>query len=115
MNRLFGILLAIALYCIGLLVNPAAADDWMLRVETSSRVCHVQLKTAAPLGDDFKGPFSSRKAACQEALNQYDDAASDQGKCWTYGGGTISGCKSDGINLPASASNRPAKTKGKSK
>lgn len=86
---------------VALVDRPAMAADWMLRVETSSRVCHVQLKTASPLGQDFKGPFASRKEACQEALNQYDSSASDQGKCWTYGGGTISGCKSDGINLPS--------------
>jgi hypothetical protein len=80
--------------------SHAHADDWMLRVETSSRVCHVQLKTASPLGADLKGHFSSRKRACQEAINQYDDSGSDQKRCWRYGGGTISGCKSDGITLP---------------
>lgn len=81
--------------------QPAAADDWMLRVEVSaSRVCHVQLKTAAPLGADFKGPFPSRKAACQEAANQYDADISDPNKCWTYGGGTVDGCKNEEIKLP---------------
>jgi hypothetical protein len=70
---------------------PAKADDWMLRVQTMGRVCHVQLKTAAPLGEDFKGPFPSRKAACQEAANQHDSSLSDQSKCWTYGSGTVTG------------------------
>jgi hypothetical protein len=78
----------------------AFADDWMLRVQTTSRVCHVQLKTAAPLGQDLKGPFASRKAACNEANNQYDDTLSDQSKCWTFGQGTRDGCKSDGVVLP---------------
>lgn len=84
----------------------ANAADWMLRVQTTSRVCHVQLKTAAPLGEDFKGPFASRKEACQEAANQYDDSASDPSKCWTYGGGTVSGCRADGITLPPTRSRR---------
>jgi hypothetical protein len=83
-----------------LLPAQARADDWMVRVQTTSRVCHVQLKTAAPLGADFKGPLPSRKAACQEAANQYDDSASDQQKCWTYGDGTINGCGADGVTLP---------------
>jgi hypothetical protein len=96
-------LLSIALTNISMSASVAAADEWMLRVETSSRVCHVQLKTAAPLGDDFKGPFSSRKDACKEASNQYDGTLSDQGKCWTYGNGTIGGCKRDGIVLPPPA------------
>jgi hypothetical protein len=80
--------------------EQSRAADWMLRVQTMSRVCHVQLSTASPIGDDFKGPFSSRKKACEEAANQYDETTSDQSKCWTYGGGTVSGCKSDGITLP---------------
>jgi hypothetical protein len=78
----------------------AAAADWMLRVQPSGRICHVQLKTASPIGDDFKGPFRSRKAACQEAANQYDDSLSDQSKCWTYGRGTVTGCKNEGVTLP---------------
>lgn len=78
----------------------AGAADWMLRVQTMGRICHVQLKTATPIGEDFKGPFSSRKSACQEAENQYDDSLSDQSKCWTYGGGTVTGCKNDGVTLP---------------
>jgi hypothetical protein len=77
-----------------------AADEWMLRVETSGRVCHVQPTTAAPLGKDLKGPFSTRKAACAEAKNQYDDSSSDPTKCWTYGQGTIDVCKKEGIDLP---------------
>jgi hypothetical protein len=81
----------------------AKADDWMLRVQTMGRVCHVQLKTAAPLGEDFKGPFPSRKSACQEAANQYDSSLSDQSKCWTYGSGTVTGCNKDGITLPPSS------------
>jgi hypothetical protein len=90
-------------------VNASAAD-WMLRVQTMGRICHVQLKTASPLGEDFKGPFSSRKAACQEGANQYDESLSDTSKCWEYGGGTVSGCKTDGITLPPK---RSTKTKGR--
>ena len=84
----------------------AQADDWMLRVELSGRVCHVQLKTASKLGEDFKGPFASRKAACVEAGKQYDPDLSDKSKCWTYGGGTVSGCKTDGVTLPPSSATK---------
>jgi hypothetical protein len=82
----------------------SVAADWMLRVEDSGRVCHVQLKTASRIGDDFKGPFSSRKAACQEAATQYDD--SDRSKCWTYGGGTVTGCRNEGVTLPPKKSGK---------
>lgn len=81
-------------------INQASATDWMVRVQTMSRVCHVQLKTAAPLGEDFRGPFSSRREACREAAVHYDEMLSDPSKCWTYGGGTVTGCKRDGVTLP---------------
>jgi hypothetical protein len=81
-------------------IETSGAADWMLRVQTMGRICHVQLATASPIGEDFKGPFPSRKSACQEAANQYDETLSDQSKCWTYGGGTVSGCKIDGVTLP---------------
>jgi hypothetical protein len=76
------------------------AADWMLRVQTSSRTCHVQLKTAAPLGTDMSGPFSSRKEACQAASDAFDSSFTDPTKCWTYGGGTVDGCEQDGVHLP---------------
>jgi hypothetical protein len=81
-------------------ITAAKADDWMLRRQSPSLVCHVQLKTAAPLGSDFKGPFDSRKKACQSGADNYDKEMSDTTKCWGYGGGTISGCANDGITLP---------------
>jgi hypothetical protein len=84
-------------------IDAAFADDWMLRVETSGRTCHVQLKTASPLGADFKGPFPSRPLACAEARNQYDSASTDSTKCWAYGSGTIDGCKKDGVTLPSNS------------
>jgi hypothetical protein len=99
MKRVSQIILAILALTVST-TDQSRAADWMLRVQTMSRVCHVQLSTASPIGEDFKGPFSSRKKACEEAANQYDETASDQSKCWTYGGGTVSGCKSDGITLP---------------
>lgn len=80
--------------------GAAVAEDWMVRVVTTSRTCNVQVKTAAPLGADFKGPFKTRKDACREAANQYDKDLSNMQKCWTYGGGTVSGCASDGVALP---------------
>lgn len=96
---LMSFLAAVAL--VSLMGTVAHADDWMLRVQTMGRTCHVQLKTASPLGQDFKGPFQSRKAACQEASNQYDNSATDQQKCWTYGAGTVKVCMKDGVNLPS--------------
>ena len=81
------------------LANRAMADDWMLRVETSSRVCHVQLATASRLGADLSGPFSSRRDACVDAQNKYDSSLSDTSKCWDYGRGTVSWCSEDGVTL----------------
>lgn len=91
-------------------IVPAYADEWMLRVETSGRVCHVQKRTASPLGEDFKGPFATRKATCTEAKDQYDDSTTDTGKCWTYGRGTVTGCKLDGITLPPQSLRKKQKT-----
>jgi hypothetical protein len=79
--------------------NYACAEDWMLRVQGTSRTCHVQPKTALPMGDDLKGPFPSRKAACQEAESLENDDRSDQSKCWSFGGSTVSGCKPEGVTL----------------
>jgi len=78
----------------------AEAADWMLRREDSNGACHVQMKTADALGSDLSGPFSSRKAACLDAASRYEAATSDPKKCGTYGGGTVSGCVSDGVTLP---------------
>jgi hypothetical protein len=100
MTRRLAVHVPVSLLIFLLPMKIAAAADWMLRVETSSRACHVQLRTAAPLGRDFKGPFPSRQAACAEASNQYDSTLSNQGKCWTYGGGTIDGCGQEHITLP---------------
>ncbi len=80
--------------------SSAKADDWMVRVQDGSRTCHVQRKTASPMGSDLKGPFPSRLKACQTASDLYDGSLTDQTKCYTYGGGTVDGCKSDGIKLP---------------
>jgi len=78
----------------------ALADDWVVRVQSSSRACSVQLKTSATTEKPFKGPFDSRKKACIEAANQYDDTMTDQKKCWTYLKGTVDDCKKDDIALP---------------
>jgi hypothetical protein len=83
-------------------LSEAQAEDWMVRRETSSGVCHVQSKTASPLGPDLSGPFESRKAACQDAANLYEAASGDPQKCSSYGGGTVTGCLIDGIGLPPS-------------
>jgi hypothetical protein len=78
----------------------AVAEEWVLRKETSSAICHVQKSTASPLGEDYHGPFPNRKAACEDAKVSYDDSSTDKSKCIGYGRGTIDGCKVDGVSLP---------------
>lgn len=78
----------------------AAENDWVLRRQTMSNVCHVQLKTAAPLGKTLVGSYPLRIVACQAALDLYDKNLEDTSKCWSYGGGTVAGCSKDGITLP---------------
>lgn len=75
-------------------------DEWMVRRQTTSGICHVQLKTASPLGSDLAGPFSTRKDACEKASELYDSSGTDSSKCSGYGSGTASACKNDGIKLP---------------
>ena len=83
------------------LTVSAYAEDWVLRVTTTSRACHVQLKTADRLGADMDGPFTTEAAACKAALRAYDSQLSDPSKCWTYGGGTVKGCNAAGVTLPS--------------
>ena len=90
-----------ALLGVSCLSVSAYADEWMLRVTTTSRACHVQLKTADRLGADMDGPFTSEAAACKAALKAYDPQLSDPSKCWTYGGGTVKGCNAVGVALPS--------------
>ena len=78
----------------------AHSEDWVVRKENSNAICHVQKKTAAPLGSDYHGPFPTRQAACQDAKSSYDDTLTDKSKCMGYGGGTVDGCKIDGVSLP---------------
>lgn len=77
-----------------------AADQWMVRRESSSGACHVQVKTASPLGADLAGPFDARKAACLKSKDRFDPDATDPNKCFTYGQGTVDGCKKEGVILP---------------
>lgn len=77
-----------------------AAEEWMV-AKTPKGVCNVQLKTAALLGSEpFKGPFSTRGAACAEASKQYDPDLKDPSKCTAYEVGSIAGCAIDQIPLP---------------
>lgn len=96
-------LIAIALFSLFNISSELfAADQWMLRRETSSGACHVQKKTASPLGADLAGPFDNRKDACNKASDLYDADGTDSSKCSTYGQGTIGGCKNEGVTLPPS-------------
>lgn len=86
--------------CLTAFSVDAYAEDWMVRRQGASQICHVQKKTASPLGQDFKGPFGSRKDACTSAAENYDDSKSKADKCWEFGGGTIDGCATEGVKLP---------------
>jgi hypothetical protein len=88
------------LFLVRLPVPLLAADQWMVRRETSSGVCHLQKKTASLLGVNLAGPFDSRKGACLKAKDLYDPDGTDSSKCTTYGQGTIGGCKNEVILLP---------------
>jgi hypothetical protein len=83
-----------------LTLNAARADDWVLRADTSSRACRIQLATAAPIGDQIGSNYSSRVDACNGALGQYDSSMSDTTKCWAYVRQTVDWCSDDGVNLP---------------
>jgi hypothetical protein len=72
--------------------------DWALRRQDSG-VCHVQLRTASPLGSTL-GLYDTRKEACKDALDRYEAATTSDDKCGTYGGGTVDACKKEGIDLP---------------
>ncbi len=90
----------VLLAVVGISIPLFGADQWMLRRETSGGECHVQKKTASPLGADLAGPFDTRKDACLKAKDLYDPDATDPSKCSTYGNGTVDGCKNDGVPLP---------------
>jgi hypothetical protein len=80
--------------------GTARADDWVLRVDTSSRACRIELATAAAIGLQLAGPLSSRADACNAALKYYDSGMSDTSKCWSYVYGTVDACSKEGVNLP---------------
>ena len=84
-----------------LIAGTARADDWVLRRDTSSNACRVEMATAPPIGViQIAGPFSSRGAACNAALDQYDNSMSDPSKCWSYVFQTVNLCEFEGVNLP---------------
>lgn len=78
----------------------AAADDWQLRVFESSRNCIIITKGSDTLGTSLISSHASRKPACEAGRRLFDGTLQDQGKCWTYGTATVSGCAKDGVNLP---------------
>jgi len=80
--------------------SPALAGDWRLNKESMTNVCHVQNKTTVPQLGVKIGEYDTQKLACQGASDTYDQDASNQAKCWVYGGGTIDSCKDQGVTLP---------------
>jgi len=98
--KMYMIILTICLVNTSGVSPSSAAEEWMVRRATMSGICHVQLKTASPLGSDLSGPFASRKAACESAKSLYDTSGTDSTKCSGYGQGTVDGCKKDSVVLP---------------
>lgn len=90
------LILAIALTAAA---GNAMAEQWVVNRETAGAICHVQVTTAKPFGPRLSGPFPDRKSACQSAKDSYNNMDSQAG-CSSYGGGTVDGCKSDGVKLP---------------
>jgi hypothetical protein len=61
-----------------LIAGTARADDWVLRRDTSSSACRVELAAAYAVGViQIAGPFSSRGDACN-----------------------VNWCTGEGVNLP---------------
>jgi hypothetical protein len=84
---------------IGVHVASAHAAKWDLRRVTTSAVCHVQPSDSSPPLGVLMKAYDTRKEACQEAKKQNDSSMSDPKKCWSYGSGTKTGCKADGVDL----------------
>ena len=82
------------------LTHAAHAENYELRKEPSTSVCHVQSETSRPKLGDLLKTHPTRKAACEDAASRYDKDASDQSKCWTYGAGTVAACNDDDVKLP---------------
>ena len=76
------------------------SEEWMVRRQSTSGICHVQLRTASPLGADIAGPFGSQREACKRASDLFDDTGTDQGRCSGYGNGSVSLCSNEGVKLP---------------
>jgi hypothetical protein len=100
---------AATLFIVALSTPLLAADQWMIRRESSGGTCHVQKKTASPLGADLSGPFDTRRDACVKAKDLYDPDSTDPNKCFAYGQGTIDGCKKEAVPLPGSKAASPQK------
>lgn len=77
-----------------------AARQWVVRRQSSSGICHVQLTTASPLGSDLGRPHDTEKAACEAAKARHEAASTASDKCSGFGAGTVSGCTADGVALP---------------
>src|SRR5262245_22850831 len=98
LERKFGLVIL----CLVITAHVASAQPatWELRRQTTSSVCHVQRSDSLPKLGELVSTHDTRKAACEEAKRQYDSSMSNQSKCWSYGAGTKTGCKNDGVDLP---------------
>lgn len=74
--------------------------DLVVRRQTMGGVCHVQKRTASPIGPQLSGPHATLVAACNSAKDLYDSSFEQANRCWSYGGGTVRDCKTAGVDLP---------------
>jgi hypothetical protein len=63
-------------------VQCTGQSTWCIRRETSGRICHLQLTTAAPIGTDYLGPFDKKSDAIDAMCAAYDSTLTDPSKCW---------------------------------
>jgi hypothetical protein len=98
-NRTFFLGLPVVALMLAASAVPAAAD-WIIARASTSGSCTVQDEKSRPiLGTPLSGKYPNRKAACSAAKSLKTDDPGDTKMCMSFGGGTVSGCKSDGVNL----------------
>jgi hypothetical protein len=81
--------------------GSAFADDkWEVWRNKSSSACWVCRETCRPKLGDVVSKHETMLEACKAAKALYDSTAGDtNGKCWTYGQGTLTDCKAKGVEL----------------
>lgn len=62
--------------------TTAAAPEYVVRKISTSCMCQVWLKTAAPVGELHLGPFKTKAEATKAMCADIDPTMSDKSKCW---------------------------------